>query len=63
MPDVSGHSEQPAATSLSRAGLLASLFFVPASEPLGKIVQQSPLAGDKAPQKAQVLVFLGVRRG
>ena len=132
MPDVSGQSEQAAVTSLNRAGILASLFFVPASDELGtveqqakaagtnlpyhshvqlnisrgpgqktdetvpnvigrtltdavsavnaahlrliyvkyavtsagqigKIVQQSPLAGGKAPQNAQVLVFLGVR--
>jgi eukaryotic-like serine/threonine-protein kinase len=132
MPDVSGQSEQAAATSLNQAGVLASLFFVPASDELGtveqqakpagtnlpyhshvqlnisrgpgqktdetvpnvigrsltdavstlnaaqlrliyvkyavtsagqagKIVQQSPLAGGKAPQNAQVLVFVGVR--
>jgi serine/threonine-protein kinase len=132
MPDVGNQSEQSAVTSLSRAGILASLFFVPSKDPLGtveqqakpsgatvpyhshvqlnisrgpgqkedvqvpsvigrtladavatlngarlrliyvkfpvttstqtgKIVQQSPLAGGKAPQNAQVLVFLGVR--
>ena len=132
MPDVSGQTEQAAVTSLNRAGILASLFFVPASDPLGtveqqakpsgttvpyhshvqlnisrgpgqkedeqvpnvigrtltdavsalngaklrliyvkfpvtaassigKVVQQSPLAGGKAPQNAQVLVFLGVK--
>lgn len=134
MPDVGGRTEQSAVTSLNRAGILASLFFVPAGDPLGtieqqakhagstvayhthvqlnvsrgpgqkpdmsvpdvvgksladalgalngahlrliyvkfpvtsatqvgKIVQQSPLGGGKAPQNAQVLVFLGVRRG
>ena len=29
----------------------------------GKIVQQSPLGGNNAPQNAQVLVFLGAYRG
>jgi beta-lactam-binding protein with PASTA domain len=30
---------------------------------VGKIVQQSPLAGGKAPENAQVLVYLGVSSG
>jgi beta-lactam-binding protein with PASTA domain len=134
MPDVGGRTEQSAVTTLNRAGILASLFFVPSNDPLGtieqqakhagttvpyhthvqlnvsrgpgqkpdervpnvvgrtltdavgalngahlrliyvkfpvtsasqvgKIVQQSPLGGGKAPQNAQVLVFLGVRSG
>jgi beta-lactam-binding protein with PASTA domain len=36
---------------------------VTAKSQVGKIVQQSPLAGGKAPQNAQVLVYLGVSSG
>jgi beta-lactam-binding protein with PASTA domain len=134
MPDVSGQTEQAAVTAMNKAGILASLVFVPSEDPLGtveqqakpegatlpyrahvqvnvsrgpgtkddmtvpnaigqtltqavatmngaqlrlifvklpvtsksqvgKIVQQSPLAGGKAPQNAQVLVYLGVSSG
>jgi beta-lactam-binding protein with PASTA domain len=134
VPDLSGKTEQDAVTALNQAGILPSLFFVPAADPLGtveqqakaagttiayhshlqiniskgpnattdasvpnaigqtltqavstmngaklrliyvkfrvtsrtqagKIVQQSPLAGARAPQNAQVLVFLGAFKG
>jgi hypothetical protein len=133
VPDVSGMTEQGAASAFNEANVLASFAFVPSSDPLGtveqqakpagttvsyhahvqinvsegpngtteasvpstigqtlsqavatlnaahlrliyvklpvtsrsqagKIVQQSPLAGGKAPQNAQTLVFLGAFR-
>jgi hypothetical protein len=51
-------SDQPAGT----LRLIYVRFPVTSQSQLGKIVQQSPLGGGKAPQNAQVLVFLGVRR-
>jgi serine/threonine-protein kinase len=133
VPDLSGLNEDDAAHALAKAGLLASIFFVPSSDPLGtvegqakqqgttvryrshvqvnvskgpgtkpseqvpnvvgkslqqavaslnganlrliyvtlpqttkagvgKIAQQSPLAGSRAPQNAQVVVYLAVYR-
>jgi beta-lactam-binding protein with PASTA domain len=68
VPDLSGQSEQQAVQALDEAGILASLVFVPSDQPLGavtsgaqagKIVQQSPLGGGKAPRNGQVLVYLG----
>jgi serine/threonine-protein kinase len=133
VPDVTGQSVDGAAHALARAGILASIAFVPSEDPLGtveqqakpggttlpydshvqinvssganasttepvprvvgstldqavatlngarlrliyvkipvpraqagKIVQQSPLPGSRAPQNAQVLVFLGAYKG
>jgi beta-lactam-binding protein with PASTA domain len=61
MPDVGGQTEQAAVTSLNRASILASLFFVPAGDPLGTIVQQAKQAGTTLPYHAHVQ--LNVSRG
>jgi eukaryotic-like serine/threonine-protein kinase len=63
VPDVVGRSLTDAVSALNGAKLrlIYVRFPVTASSQIGKVVQQSPLAGGKAPQNAQVLVFLGVK--
>jgi beta-lactam-binding protein with PASTA domain len=45
MPDVVGENEAGAVQALSKVGILASLFFVPSQDPLGKVEQQAKAAG------------------
>jgi serine/threonine-protein kinase len=54
VPDVGGSSEQEAADKLSAAGVLASLVFVPSSDPLGTVEQQAKPAGAVVPYHAHV---------
>lgn len=61
MPDVGGQTEQSAVTALSRAGILASLFFVPSNDPLGTVEQQAKPAGTTLPYHAHVQ--LNISRG
>jgi hypothetical protein len=61
MPDVGGQSEQSAVTALNRAGILASLFFVPSSDPLGTVEQQAKPSGTTLPYHAHVQ--LNISRG
>jgi len=49
LPDVSGQTEVTAVTALGGAGILASIVFVPASDPLGTVVQQAKPAGTTVP--------------
>jgi len=58
MPDVSGQKEAGAVTALGKAGILASLVFVPSSEPLGTVVQQAKPAGTTMPYHAHVQLNL-----
>jgi beta-lactam-binding protein with PASTA domain len=61
MPDVQGQQEQAAVTTLSRAGVLASLVFVPGSDPLGTVVQQAKPSGTVVPYLSHVQI--NVSRG
>jgi beta-lactam-binding protein with PASTA domain len=45
VPDVSGDSEQVAVQELNNAQLVASLFFVPSHDPLGRVEGQAKAAG------------------
>ena len=45
VPDVSSQTEAAAVQSLNRAGIIASLAFVPGSEPLGTVKGQAKQAG------------------
>ena len=45
VPDVSNQTEAAAVQSLNRAGIIASLAFVPGSEPLGTVKGQAKQAG------------------
>jgi beta-lactam-binding protein with PASTA domain len=56
MPDVTGQTEQAAVTSLSDAGILASLVFVPGEDPLGTVIQQAKPAGTTVPYHAHVQI-------
>ena len=63
VPNVIGRvlGEAVGALNSARLRLIYVRFPVTSQSQVGKIVQQSPLGGGKAPQNAQVLVFLGVR--
>ena len=56
VPDVSGGTEQAAATAMADAGVLASLVFVPAEDPLGTVVQQAKPAGTTVPYHSHVQI-------
>jgi beta-lactam-binding protein with PASTA domain len=56
MPDVSGQKEAGAAQALNQAGILASLAFVPSSDPLGSVVQQAKPAGTTVPYHSHVQI-------
>jgi beta-lactam-binding protein with PASTA domain len=64
VPNTIGRSLTEAVSTLNAAGLRLIFVKLPITTraQVGKIVQQSPLAGGKAPRNAQVLVFLGVDR-
>ena len=58
MPDVSGQTEQAAVTELTRAGVLPSLFFVPAKDALGTVEQQAKAADTTLPYHSHVQINL-----
>jgi serine/threonine-protein kinase len=58
MPNVSGQKEAAAVNALGNAGILASLVFVPSSEPLGTVVQQAKAAGTTVPFHSHVQINL-----
>jgi beta-lactam-binding protein with PASTA domain len=58
MPDVSGQTEQAAVTELTKAGILPSLFFVPATDPLGTVEQQAKPANTTLPYHSHVQINL-----
>jgi beta-lactam-binding protein with PASTA domain len=58
MPDVSAQTEQAAVTQLTKAGVLPSLFFVPASDPLGTVEQQAKPANTTLPYHSHVQINL-----
>jgi beta-lactam-binding protein with PASTA domain len=61
VPDVTGQTESAAVTALGNAGILASIVFVPASEPLGTVIQQAKPAGTTVPFHSHVQ--LNISRG
>jgi beta-lactam-binding protein with PASTA domain len=65
VPNVIGRTLQDAVSSLNAAHLRLIFVKLPVTtrSAAGKIVQQSPLGGNQAPQNAQVLVFLGAFKG
>jgi beta-lactam-binding protein with PASTA domain len=58
MPDVTGENEAGAVQTLSKVGILASLFFVPNQDPLGKVEQQAKAAGTTVPFHTHVQINL-----
>jgi beta-lactam-binding protein with PASTA domain len=56
MPDVTGQQEPAAVTALSNAGVLASLVFVPGTDPLGTVVQQAKPADTTVPFHSHVQI-------
>src|SRR3954447_3112883 len=56
MPDVTGQTEQAAVTAMSKAGVLASLVFVPAEDPLGTVIQQAKPADATVPFHSHVQI-------
>jgi beta-lactam-binding protein with PASTA domain len=55
VPELSG-DVQAAAAALSRAGFLASIAYIPGSDPLGTVEHQAPAAGTSAPTGSHVTV-------
>lgn len=61
VPNVTSQTEQAAVQALSQAGILASIVFVPASDPLGTVEQQAKPAGSTVPYHSHVQI--NVSRG
>ena len=58
VPDVTGQKEAAAVTAFGNAGLLASIVFVPGSDPLGNVLQQAKPAGTTVPFHSHVQINL-----
>jgi beta-lactam-binding protein with PASTA domain len=58
VPDVTGQQESSAVTALGNAGILASIVFVPGTDPLGTVVQQAKPAGTTVPFHSHVQINL-----
>jgi beta-lactam-binding protein with PASTA domain len=58
MPDVSGQKEPSAVQAMNKAGVLASLVFVPGSDPLGTVMQAAKSAGTTVPYHSHVQLNL-----
>ncbi len=63
VPDLSGGNEASAASALGKAGLLASLVFVPSSDELGTVEAQGKPAGTTVPYHAHVQVNVSIGPG
>jgi beta-lactam-binding protein with PASTA domain len=61
VPDVAGQKEAAAVTAFGNAGILASIVFVPGSDPLGTVVQQAKPSGTTVPyhSHAQINISRG----
>jgi beta-lactam-binding protein with PASTA domain len=61
MPDVVGQTEAAAVTALGNAGILASIVFVPGTDPLGTVLETAKPAGTTVPfhSHAQINVSRG----
>jgi beta-lactam-binding protein with PASTA domain len=64
VPNAVGQTLKQAVSTMNAAHLrlIFVRFPVTSDSQTGKVVQQTPLGGGKAPQNAQVLVYLGVRQ-
>jgi serine/threonine-protein kinase len=58
VPDVTGQQLQPAAARLGSVGLLASIQYVPGTDALGTVEEQSPKGGQTAKQRSHVTLNL-----
>lgn len=56
VPDVTTQKEAAAVTAFGNAGILASLVFVPGTDPLGTVLQQAKSAGTTVPFHAHVQI-------
>ena len=56
VPDVQGEQEASAVQRLGQAGILASLAFVPGSDPLGTVLEQAKPSGTVVPYHAHVQI-------
>lgn len=63
VPDLSGMKEQAAATALGKAGLLASVVFVPSQDELGTVEAQAKPSGTTVPYHSHVQVNLSIGPG
>jgi beta-lactam-binding protein with PASTA domain len=54
VPSVVGQTESQAGAALRRVGLRANVVRVPATEPRGRVVDQNPAAGSRAPRGSSV---------
>lgn len=61
VPDVTGQTESAAVTAFGNAGVLASIVFVPGTDPLGTVLEQARPAGTTVPYHAHVQI--NVSRG
>jgi beta-lactam-binding protein with PASTA domain len=61
MPDVTGQKEAAAVTAMGTPGILASIVFVPGTDPLGTVIQQAKPAGTTVPYHSHVQI--NVSRG
>jgi len=62
VPDVTGHSAQDAVNDLKNAGLSSTVVRVPASQPAGTVVAQSPAAGTKVAAGSAVRLNVAAAR-
>ena len=58
VPNVVGNTEAQAATALGNAGILASLVFVPGTDPLGQVEQQAKQPGTTVPFHSHMQINL-----
>ena len=56
VPDVSGQTESSAVQSLTKAGILPSLAFVPGSDPLGTVKGQAKASGSTMPYHSHLQI-------
>ena len=56
VPDISNQKEAAAVQSLNRAGIIASLAFVPSSDPLGTVQSQAKAAGTSVPYHSHLQI-------
>ena len=64
VPNAVGQTLREAVSTMNGAQLrlIFVRFPVTSDSQTGKVVQQTPLGGGKAPQNAQILVYLGARQ-
>jgi serine/threonine-protein kinase len=61
VPDVVGQDEASAQARLQSAGFAAVVEDLPAGDPAedGKVVDEQPAAGTKAPKGSQIIIYVG----